>query len=60
LGADILESFIAALFIEKSSKLLCEFLALTILDKPEYADKLPKFDNELPEIYSLNIFIMDK
>jgi len=54
---DIFESFIAALFIEKGSKLVCEFLSLTVLNRPEYIDKLPKFDKELSEMYKFNILL---
>lgn len=43
---DIYESFIAALFIEKGEKLLCEFLTLTILDKAEFKDKLAKLNQD--------------
>jgi len=42
--ADIFESFIAALYIEKGGELLNEFLTLTVLDKPEFK-KFLKLNN---------------
>jgi dsRNA-specific ribonuclease len=53
--ADIFESFIAALIIEKGNKLLLEFLSLTIFNKDEFKSKLINFNNAIvPKIYSFN------
>lgn len=52
--ADIFESFIAALYIEKGKSLVNEFLMLTILNKPEFIKLLAglprKLNNEVPEV----------
>jgi len=58
--ADIYESFLGALYIERGSKLLSEFICLTILDGPEYINRLPNFEDELPEIYNLNVVVWVK
>jgi len=47
--ADIYESFIAALYIEKGENLLNEFITLTVLDKPEF-NKLFKLNTRVAKI----------
>jgi|ERR1700744_1463556 len=58
--ADIFESFIAALFIEKGGKALYDFLFLTVLDKPEFKSKFDNFNsNIIPLLYSANNKMLD-
>lgn len=53
--ADIFESFIAALVIEKGNKLLLEFLSLTIFKKGEFKPLLNNFNNVIvPKLFSLD------
>lgn len=57
---DILESFIAALYIEKDSKTLFHFLFLTVLDKPEFKSKFDSFNsNVIPLLYPTNDKMLD-
>jgi len=53
--ADIFESFIAALLMEKGNKLLLEFLSLTIFKKGEFKALLNNFNNVIvPKLFSLD------
>lgn len=57
---DIFESFIAALFIERGGKILYEFLFLTVLDKPEFKNKLDNFNsNIIPLLCPANNKMLD-
>jgi hypothetical protein len=52
----VLKSFIAALYLEMGSTTMFEFLLLTILDKPEFKDKLENFNiNDIPLVPMVDI-----